>query len=202
MSNYTALSNVGKTLVSLLWSSIKEDPQVNSIITTEDQISLSSPKEIGSQSSKKLSIFLYHITEFPSMRNQEMSVANPTSLSYPPLCLELHYLITPYTQNEESDHIILGKIMQIFLDNAILRGSILKGDLADDGEELRLVMDSLSMDDLNKMWSIFDKQYKLCISYRVSPVRIDSTREAKVTRVTEQTADYSEKGAETIEPNH
>jgi hypothetical protein len=199
MSNYTAISNVGKTLVSLLWNSIKEDPQVNSIITNEDQISFSSPKEIESEGSKKLSLFLYHITQFSEMRNQEMPIKDSNTLGRPPLYLTLHYLITPSTQNRESDQILLGKIMQIFLDNAILRGSTLKGSLLENGDELRLVMDPLSIDDLNKLWAIFDKHYKLCLSYSVSPVKIESTREVKVTRVVESTADYVEIEAETHE---
>jgi hypothetical protein len=38
--------------------------------------------------------------------------------------------------------------MQIFYDNAILRGSVLHESLV--GEELRLILNPLSMDELNK----------------------------------------------------
>jgi hypothetical protein len=75
--------------------------------------------------------------------------------------------------------------MQIFHDNAILRGSVLHESLV--GEELRLILSPLSTDELNKIWSIVSgsKPYKLSVSYEVTPVRIKSMRVREVRRVTE-----------------
>jgi hypothetical protein len=191
MSDYTAISNVNKTLASLLWNSIKEDSQANSIVATEDQISLSSPKAIESEPTKNLSLFLYQITEFSTMRNQPTPLQESNKIRPPPLYLALHYLVTPYTQNTEKDHLLLGKVMQIFADNAILRGSILYGSLAENGADLKIVMDPLLIDDLNKLWAIFGTQYKLCVSYSVAPVIIELTREEEAARVIEQKAEYN-----------
>ena len=141
----------------------KNDAQVNSIISSENQISLSSPKAFETES-VRLSLFLYQITEFSSMRNQPTPQLEPS-----PLYLNLHYLVTPCTQNTESDHIVLGKIMQVFADNAILRGSTLKGL---NSTCYRLVLDSLSINDLNKLWSIFGTYYRLSLSYSIAPVAI------------------------------
>jgi hypothetical protein len=86
----------------------------------------------------------------------------------------------------DSDHIILGKVMQIFHDNSVLRGSALHENLV--GEELRLILSTLSMEELNKIWSILSKTktYKLSVCYEVTPVAIDSMRERELTRVTER----------------
>ena len=183
MSGYTAVLYVGETLIGLLWDNIKEDPELSSIIESEDQITLSSPEEMGS--GKKLSFFLYQITENDYLKNQDMQAVDSTTVKYPPLTLSLFYLVTPNTQNPESDHRLLGKVMQIFHDNTILRGSVLHESLA--GKELRLVLNPLSIDDLNKLWSVISKSkpYKLSACYEVTPVRIESTRERKVRRVTE-----------------
>jgi hypothetical protein len=191
MSDYTAISNVNKTLISLLWNSIKEDSQANSIVATEDQISLSSPKAIESEPTKNLSLFLYQITELTTMRNQPTPLQESNKIRPPPLYLALHYLVTPYTQNTEKDDLLLGKIMQIFADNAILRGSILYGSLAENGADLKIVMDPLVIDDLNKLWAIFGTQYRLCVSYSVAPVIIELTREEEAARVIEQKAEYT-----------
>jgi hypothetical protein len=191
MSDYTAISNINKTLTSLLWNNIKNDPQVNSIVAAEDQISLSSPKVIESETPKNLSVFLYQINEFSVMRNQAIPHEEPNKLKPPPLYLMLHYLLTPCTQNAEKDHLLLGKIIQVFADNAVLRGSILHGSLAESGTDLRLVMDPLSIDDLNKLWSILGTQFKLCVSYSVAPVIIESTREKEIRRVLEQKTEYT-----------
>jgi hypothetical protein len=184
VNDCAAIGNVGKTLISLLWNSIKDDSRVNGIITSDKQISLSSPKDVvESNASEKLSMFLYYVTEFSSMKNVPLNGSNK---QYPPLYLTLHYLIVPYTQNVESDQILLGKIMQVFVDNPVLRGSILQGSLADNGADLRVVMDSLSVDDLNKLWTVLSTPYKLAVSYSVSPVKIEPTREEEETRVLEK----------------
>ncbi len=96
-----------------------------------------------------------------------MQMANSTTLKYPPLSLSLFYLVTPHTQNRVNDHIILGKVMQIFYDNAILRGSVLHESLV--GEELRLILTPLSIDELNKIWNVMSKTktYNLSVCYEV-----------------------------------
>lgn len=134
MSDYNAISYVGETLRKLLWDNIKDDSHVSSIIGSEDQITLSSPDE----SDKKLSLFLYQVTENAYLKNEEMQSLNTAKLKYPPLTLSLFYLVTPHTQNMDSVHIILGKVMQIFHDNSVLRGSVLHENLV--GDELRLIL--------------------------------------------------------------
>jgi hypothetical protein len=182
MSDYNAISDVGKILIKLLWDNIKDDSHVSSIIESDDQITLSSPDETA----KKLSLFLYQVMENAYLKNEEMQSLNSKKLKYPPLTLSLFYLVTPHTQNMDSDHIILGKVMQIFHDNSILRGSVLPDSLV--GEELRLILNPLSMEELNKIWTVISKTktYKLSVCYEVTPVAIDSMREREVTRVTER----------------
>ena len=184
MSDYTAIADVGKTLKKLLWDNIKDDNTAKSIIESEDQITLSSPEEI--ESDKRLSLFLYQVTENDYLKNQEMQSVNSTKLKYPPLSVNLFYMVMPHTQNREKDHIIVGKVMQIFYDNAILRGSILQGSLA--GDELKLILNTLSIDELNKIWNVMSKSkpYKLSVCYEVTPVKIESMRERKVKRVIER----------------
>ena len=183
MSNYSAVGDVGKTLVKLIWDNIKDDDQIKSIITSEDQIVISSPE--GMTPDKKLSLFLYQISEDPYQKNQGMQVYGPEELEYPPICLNLFYMFTPNTANYEKDHILIGKIIQIFNDNQILRGPILQGSLA--GEELRLIFCPLSLDELNKIWIVMSKSnsYRLSAYYEVTPVRIKSTRKKAVKRVLE-----------------
>lgn len=189
MGNYAAIKEVGETLINILWNNIKDDPEMDDIILSEDQLCLSSPVEIQSESSKRLAIFLYQITECPFMKNQEMSIETKNKLKYPALYLALHYLITPNTSNTEKDHILLGKVMQTFQDNAIIRGSSLPIGWTNN-EELRLLLDPLSIDDLNKIWAVLEKPYKLSISYIVTPVGIISKREKDITRVLEKSDKY------------
>ena len=182
MSDYTAISDVGKTLIKLLWDNIKDDDTAKSIIGSENQITLSSPEE----SDKKLSLFLYQVTENAYLKNEEMQSLNTTKLKYPPLFLNLFFLVTPHTENSDNDHIILGKVMQIFHDNSILRGSVLPDSLV--GDELKLIMTPLSIEDMNKICTVIykSKPYRLSVCYEITPVAIESMREREVKRVTER----------------
>ena len=171
MSSYNNLNSVSKTLASRIWNGIKDDKQIKTIINSEKQIIHLSPKDAQTESAQ-VSVFLYNITELSSMRNQQQTTPNP---SKPPLYLNLHYLITPLTLNVENDQIVLGKIMQLFSETPVLRGSDLQGSLSETGDDLRITLDALAADDLNKLWTMFSTPYKLCVSYTVYPVRIESS---------------------------
>lgn len=190
MGDHNAIKNVGETLIDLFWDNIKDDLEIKNIISGENQISLLSPKDMESDASKKLSLYLYRVTEYHYLKNVDMPIENHEKLRGPPLYLTLHYLITPNTADSESDHILLGKIMQILHDNAIIRGSILKGSLADSGEELRIILEPLSIDDIQKIWTIMDRPYKLSVSYMINPVSIVSLREREIVRVVEKRDEY------------
>jgi hypothetical protein len=182
MSDYTAIADIGNTLRKLLGDRMKEDKSF-SIITSESQITLSPPGE--TVSGDMLSLFLYRVIENEYLKNEEMLVDNATKLKYPPLSLSLFYLVTPHTSSRENDHILLGKVMQVFNDHAIVRDSALHESLKD--EKLRIILHPLSIDDLHKIWSVVaqSKAYKLSLSYEITPVRIDSLRRREVKRVIE-----------------
>ena len=171
MSSYNNLNSVSKTLASRIWNGIKDDKQIKTIINSEKQIIHLSPKDAQTESAQ-VSVFLYNITELSSMRNQPQTTPNS---SKPSLYLNLRYLITPLTLNVENDQIVLGKIMQLFSETPVLRGSDLQGSLSETGDDLRITLDALAADDLNKLWTMFSTPYKLCVSYTVYPVRIESS---------------------------
>ena len=192
MSDYSVIADVGKTLTKLLWDNMKNDKKICSpILDSEDDISLSSPEDIAAGNNKKLSIFLYQVTENPHLKNNEMQVTDPAKIKHIPLTLDLFYLVTPNTDDSSKDHTLLGKVMQIFYDNAIVKGSILQGSLAGTTEELRVIQHPLPFDVLISLWESFsEKSFKLSVSYQVTPVRIDSTREIDVKRVIEMEASH------------
>lgn len=191
MSDYNALLNVGKTLIKLLWESISQDAQAKSIINSDHQITLSSPEEMTSE--YKLCLFLYQITEDPFCRNLPLSAAGSSSQQGPPIYLNLFYMITPNTKDGEKDHIILGKVAQVFNDHPVLKGPVLHGSLSESGEEIRLVFNPLSLDDINKIWTVTSKSrpYTHSLYYEVTPVRIDSTLTREISRGSERSISYS-----------
>ena len=173
MNTHTVISKVDKKLVRLLWNSIKNDSQVNSIISDENQISLASPQIFEIEPSKKLSLFLYQITEFSAMRNQPNEDIKQDKKKPPPLYLTLHYLVTPNTQNTEKDHVLLGKIMRVFAENPIIVAPQQQGSISKDTTYMRILMNSLTVDELNKLWSILGMHYRLSVSYTMAPIKIE-----------------------------
>ena len=162
------LSSVTQTLADRIWTGIKEDKQLHKIIRSEEQISFLAPND--AQKSAQVSIYLYSVTEYTSMRNQPQpqNPEEPKTLLY----LNLRYLITPLTQNPLMDQVVLGKIMQLFAERPVLRGDDLQGDLKDSKEELRVTLDVQSMDDVSKLWIALSSPHKLSVSYSVYPVQI------------------------------
>lgn len=188
MSEYTAIADVGETLIDFLRGAMGDMISPNSIV-------LFSPGEIEDNDDIRLSLFLFQVNENIHMKNQEMQIVDHTRLKYPPLNLDLYYMLTSYpssgiqdkTERTKEEHSILGRAMQVIYDNSILNGSVLRGSLAENNEELHISLFPLSMDDMTKIWTTFqDKSFRPSICYIVTPTKIESTRERETQRVVER----------------
>ncbi len=185
MSDYTVIWAIGKTLENLLKESLKDD------FGDQVGIAFESPKEIKDDQNRKISIFLYQILENPYLKNEPPQRVDDIKLEAPPLTLDFFYLITAYGQNREDEMKLLGKVVQTFNDHSILTGSILQQPPLEKGEEIRLLLNPLSLDDLTKLWNTFqDLPFKLSVSYMVTPVKIDSTRGMEIRRVVTKEMGY------------
>jgi hypothetical protein len=191
MANYTVIADVGETLIELLRDNMED-------LISRDSIILFSPGEIEDDSTR-LSLFLYQVDENDYLRNQEMQPVNSTALQYPPITLDLFYMLTSYPSSQIQDrtdrtfeeHRILGRAIRIFHDNGILRGSVLRGSLAGTDEELRIILTTMNMENITQMWNSFEgKPYRPSVFYQVTPVPIDSTRQRDVNRVIEKDMRY------------
>lgn len=170
MSSHNNIASVSQTLANRLWNVLKEDKELKRVIHNQEQISLLSPKD--AQNKAQVSVFLYNVSELTSMRNQPQP---PTQQPQTLLYLKLQYLITPLTQNAETDQIVLGKIMQTLAERPVLRGLDLKGSLSESVSELRICFDSLNVYEQNKIWTALATSYRLCVGYSLFPVPIHSS---------------------------
>ena len=62
-------------------------------------------------------------------------------------------------------------------DHSTLHGTDLKGDLAGSSDEMHVRLESLDLDQMSRMWDALEHSFQLCISYEVSVVPIDSSRQ-------------------------
>jgi hypothetical protein len=180
MSDYKVVGAVDETLRALLWSHFQVDSEISSIIATEQQITIEPPFKLVKNTDPdedSLSIFLYRVAENGDLKNRQLQPAGPNVFRYPPLCLNLFYLITPLTNTTENDHKLLGKTMQVLYDNATLKGSALQGALSNTAEELRVLLNPLVIEDYSKLWTALMRPIRLSVSYEVKMIFIDSERE-------------------------
>jgi hypothetical protein len=180
----TILRDVGTTLKELLETHIP---------ALRTNISFNSPAEMQAPTGNRrlLSLFLYQVAENSHMRNRNLEAPDPERLVYPPVILDLYYLLTPYAQEREDEFDILERVVRVFYDNATLRGSTLKGMLLDSGNDvLRVVLHPLSLEDLNHLWNTFAKPFKTSVAYLVTVVRIPSSRELAAHRVVHKEDNY------------
>ena len=127
MSGYKIIYEVSKLLHDTLWSGFDGDAAVTQYVSSKDAIVLDSPAD-AVQGDRSLSLWLYQVTPDAFVLNQLPMRPQPPkgkpsdddSIQYPPLALDLFYLLTPSTANPDGDQIVLGRSMQILHDNAIL----------------------------------------------------------------------------------
>ncbi|MCX9010217.1 MAG: DUF4255 domain-containing protein [Candidatus Methanoperedens sp.] len=188
MAGNTAIKDVGDTLITLLKDKMKDLP--------DGSIVLGSPGEI--KNDVRISLFLYQVIENIHLKNMEMQQVDLSKQRYPPLIMDLFYMLTSHPSQEATDktleaHLLLGRAMQILYDNSIVNGSALKGSLAVNREELHITLALTSIEDMTKIWSTFQgKPYKPSACYLVTPVLIDSTRDKSTQRVVSKETGYDE----------
>ena len=192
MADYHVIARVGQMLKGLLWQGFDADQEVRPVVGNEEAIVVDSPSETARDSSNRLSVFLYQITEDPYMKNAPMvQGVTPSGQAFPPLALDLHYLITPFVPEPEGQHLLLGKVMQVFYDNATLT---LEDRLTGQAEPVRLVLNRLTLEEHTRVWDALREPYRLSIAYIVRVPRVASGRQREVARVGDRTNDYGTNG--------
>lgn len=184
MSSYAIVAEVSEALRHLLWTELEGDEVIEPIVGSEEAISFRNPTETARDSSNRLSLWLYHITENEFVKNQPPERGESLSHgSFPPLGLNLYYLVTPFAISGKSDHLLLGKVMQVFYDNAIVL--LRDGETA---EELRLIFCRTTLEELTRVWEALREPYRLSLCYQVRVLHIDSEREVRGSRIIERSA--------------
>lgn len=192
MSEYTVLAEVGESLVQALWEEIQQDPQVSVLIDNENRISLESPFDLRDNDAVRLSIYLYRVVEDPNTKNRFPVPGNGGALRKPPLTLDLHYLVTPMVGAPREQQILLGKVMQVLYDRAILEGNDLAGSLAAVNEPLRIILNSVSLEETARVWQAMEMSYRLSVCYMARVAMLDSTRERYIQPVLQKNSVYGE----------
>jgi hypothetical protein len=97
--------------------------------------------------------------------------------------VRLHYLVTPVFEGlqglpaPEFEHALLGKVLQLFHEEPVLRGPDLRGGLANRDLALAVQLETLSVDEITRIWDALEGGYRLGLSYEVGVVPVDGRRD-------------------------
>jgi hypothetical protein len=189
MSDYTVISAVSHTLKEILKHNITQstDHELNGV-----HIHLLSPKEMQDKGhALGISVWLYKVSRMAEMVNEPPVRISSSQIARVPLPLVLFYLVTPFAEHPETRHTLLGRVLQVFNDHSILRGSDLKGVLQGTTEQFRVDLEALSLEELSLVWEALSEPYQLSVTYLVQVARIDSDLQpVKSSPVLEKEAEY------------
>jgi hypothetical protein len=191
MGDYTVVAEAGQTLVQTIWNAIAADPNLVALINSESLISLESPAEhIDNKDGALLSIYLYRIAEDGFMKNRPPVEGPGGTLRRPPLTLDLYYLITPLLTDAYDRQVVLGKVMQVLYDHAMLEGPDLIGSLAAAGDVLRVVFNPVPLNEVALVWQALEIPYMLCVSYVMRVALLQSTIDTSGPRIVSVNRNY------------
>lgn len=180
----TTIRALSLTLRELVTDHLKGDPNLRGFFDPglggTMMASLLAPEELAVKN-EGVSLWLYRIERDEQTLNLPPRRLARDRLLHEPLPLKLHYLIVPVvdvTQRQDGPELeqnILGAVMQVLFDTAILRGAVLQGDLSGSGLEMHVRLETLDLDQMSRMWEALGHSFQLCVSYEVSVVPIDSS---------------------------
>jgi len=125
------------------------------------------------------SIYLYRVSVNGAMRNLTLRRSPDGRRFRPSLPLDLHYMITPWAQDIERQHRMLGWVMRMFDDTSVLSAGHLNHYLAETdtfqpNEGLEIICDPLSLNDYLTLWDRLRPRLPASATYALRMVLIDS----------------------------
>lgn len=130
-----------------------------------------------------VNLYLYQVTENRHAKNQPWVTRTDGLAEYPPLALNLQYLLTPYASDALSAHQVLTHAMLRFYLNSNLPGSSLPDSLRLTVDRLSLGLCPMTLEELTRIWNALQTPYRLSVGYEVRVVLIESGRTANPGRV-------------------
>jgi hypothetical protein len=187
MSNAYAIAAVTTTLRAIL-TGLQNDFQGLKVTT------LPVDKARDSNKNNQLNLFLYQTLPNAAWSNSPAPrQVLPGESGMPPLALKLYYLLTAYGSEDDAvqpfGHQILGSAMSLLHDHALLGPDEIRqatsvdlpqSDLDRQIERVRITLQPLSVDEISKLWTGFQSQYRLSVAYEATVVLIDSTQPARM----------------------
>jgi hypothetical protein len=183
MSNALAIAAVTATLRNLLTEGVTADPDLADTVVTMQPLDRA---RVNGITANQVNIFLYHVLPSGTWRNMDMpGRVRSGESSQPPLGLNLYYLLTAFGRDNDTQrpfsHQLMGRAMSLLNDHPLLGADEIKNALADNDlwlqvERVRFTLQPFSVEEIAKLWTGFQTQYRLSVAYEAAVVLIESAR--------------------------
>ncbi|MBR5509413.1 MAG: DUF4255 domain-containing protein [Lachnospiraceae bacterium] len=176
MADFSIISEVSNEILKLLRENLCPE-----LIPSPESIALASPTDKNADF--QLGLYLYDIQELREYQSLDTIRMRGNQMQYPPKPLNLFFALYINTKsqlmsNAENEQRILGRVIQVLMDNAILY------DAASNEEtSASMTLLPLSFEEKTKIWSVLSVPYQLGIYFSVAPVMLSSRRVRSFRRV-------------------
>jgi hypothetical protein len=182
VSNTRAIEAVTVTLRNLLAAGVTDLPNQNVTTRPLDKV------RGGNTTPDQLNLFMFQTALSGAWRNMDVPrQSGAGDIGPPPLALNLHYIVTAFGQGDDEtrSHRWLGGAMRVLHDHPVLGAAEIRNASVESGleaqvERVRITPQPMSLEEISKLWTTFQTQYRTSVAYQVEVVLIESRRTARV----------------------
>jgi len=161
-------------MLGLLSDAVPRDQFPNAQFELYQMSNFQQPMEEG------ISLFLYRIAANTSRRNLPPTTGPDGRRFRPPIPLDLYYIATAWAPTAVRQQRLLGWTIRMFEDVPILPTGLLNNygpepEIFKQGETVEVVLDSLTLQDLNNIWGVSKSSLQLSIGYVARMLHIQSS---------------------------
>jgi hypothetical protein len=200
MSDYLAVGGVSAVLRSLLTNALTSGGPTN-ILGATPGVTATSPDLVptGAHEQPRVNLFMYYASLNPALRNMALPSRNGQGArtSNEPLAINLHYLVSAYGSNQFDPEILLAWAMKVFHDTPVVPRATIQtaltdllsggpvspeakliaaSTLANQIEYIRITPETLTTEEIYRLWTAFQTNYRPTTSYQISVVVIQDTQ--------------------------
>ncbi|MGH1377008.1 MAG: DUF4255 domain-containing protein [Alphaproteobacteria bacterium] len=215
MSTAYAIAAVSAVLSRYLKEALV-DAKIADVLGDDVTVSVLPPDRVmspGDEEPTQINIYLHQVTHNAALSNLNFASRDSQGnvIDTPQLSLNLHYLLTVYGKTPFAAEILLGHVMRFFHDVPVLGRDVIRkilspevddenlpdilaeAGLAEQFEQIKITPEILNTEDMSRLWSAIQSQFRVSAAYQASVVLIDSEHVPKASLpVHEQNIQVSE----------
>jgi hypothetical protein len=174
MGTFQAIAATGQAMLGLLSDAVPRDQFPNAQFELYQMSNFQQPMEEG------ISLFLYRIAANTSRRNLPPTTGPDGRRFRPPIPVDLYYIATAWAPTAVRQQRLLGWAIRMFEDVPVLPTGLLNNygpepEIFKQGETVEIILDSLTLQDLNNFWGVSKSSLQLSVGYIARMLFIQSS---------------------------